>query len=112
VDLQHHAVVEAHPRHLDQHVAAETVGLRGRAAALDRLGVERLDRGPLEPGGGRADMAVVGRGRAELAEVGAPVLVRAQVAGEAGDVLAGDLAERATLPAKPSASGSITGSGR
>src|SRR5690606_38851267 len=93
IDLQHHAVVEAHPRHLDQHVTAEQVGFLGRAGPGQSLGVERLDLGPPEPGGGRADVAVIGRGGAEFAEVRAAVFVGAQVAGEAAGTLPRHLAE-------------------
>jgi hypothetical protein len=36
MDLQHHAVVEAHPRHLDQHVPRKQ-SARRRASAGERL---------------------------------------------------------------------------
>src|SRR3546814_20720144 len=52
------------------------------------------DRGAIEIGGGGAGVAVIGRGRAtDLAEIGAAVLVRAQIARPARHILARQLAQ-------------------
>src|SRR3546814_11200749 len=52
------------------------------------------DRGAIEIGGGGAGVAVIGRGRAtDLAEIGAAVLVRAQIARTARHILARQLAQ-------------------
>ena len=63
MDLHHQPVIEAHARHLGQHLAAEQVGL-GRHLPLATLAEQRLGLGLREIGGARGRMAVVGRGRA------------------------------------------------
>ena len=93
VDLQHQAVVEAHPRHLGQHLAAELLGLGRR----DRTGERALEQ-PLavrlgEVAGQRRRVAVVGRGRPHRLEERAAVAVRGEVALPGQRVLAGERAE-------------------
>ena len=94
VDLQHQAVVEAHARHLGQHVAAEAVGLLGaRPGRRARGGTAprpRLARQVLGAGG---RVAVVAAGGAVRLEEGAAVAVRLEVAVPVAGVAAGDLAE-------------------
>ncbi len=86
-------IVEAHPGHLGDHLAAEGVGFFRADAAGQRLveqgGCLRL-REVLGAGGG---MAVVGRGAAIGLEKGAPDAVRLEIAVPGGGVGPGDGAE-------------------
>ena len=63
------------------------------ASPAANLGVERFGFVAHEIGGGGGRVAVIGCGGAVRPEEGAAVLVRAQIAGEGGDVLAGDIAQ-------------------
>lgn len=79
--------------HFGQHLAPEKLGVRGNKRALECLVQTRLLLGCWKIGveGGRH--AVVGGGRAELAEIGAAVALRGVHAVPASDVLARDLAK-------------------
>ena len=93
MDLQHQAVVEAHPRHLGQHLAAEGVGLLGRRLAGERPGEERRGLGARQVLGAGGGVAVVGAGGAVRLEEGPALAVRLEVAVPGRGVAAGDLAE-------------------
>ncbi len=99
MDLHHHPVLEAHRRHLGQHLGAEQLGvapassvpptMRPNSASASARGRSAVARGR---------MAVIGGGRAGGAEVGAALAVRGEIAGPAQHVLAGQLARSGRAP--------------
>ncbi len=93
MDLQHEAVLEAHARHLGQHLAAEGVGLVGRDPTRQSAREERGGLGLRQVLGARGGVAVVGAGGAERLEEGAAVAVGLEVSVPGGGVAAGELAE-------------------
>ena len=92
MDLQHQPVVEAHLGHLGQHLRAEQALVFCRRPACSDA-VEQAGASAGEVGGLGGRMAVVGRGRAEVLEVGAALAVRVEIARPGAGVAAGDLAE-------------------
>ena len=94
MDLQHQPVVEAHPRHLGQHLAAEGVGSLVGGAWPRTRGEER--RGLGVAAGSRCGR-VGGRGRTLVApnalKKARRCAVRVEVAVPGAGVAAGDLAE-------------------
>ena len=80
MDLHHEAVVEAHARHLGQHLAAEQLGLVRRRRAGERAVEQRSALGRREIAGARRRVAVVGRRRAHRLEERAALAVRGEIA--------------------------------
>ena len=68
MDLHHEPVVEAHARHLGQHLRAEEFGILRRHALVEHAPEQFLGFARREVGGARAGMAVVGRRRAHAPE--------------------------------------------
>src|SRR5690606_15256230 len=93
VELHDEAILDAHARELDEHVRRELLLILGGRVPSYRARPEALELGLRELEGQRRRHAVIGRGRAERSEDGAPRLDRAQKASVALDVLAGELAE-------------------
>ncbi len=91
--LHDQAVVEAHRRHLRQHLAAEEVRLFRREVAGDDLVEERRGVGARKVCGLRRGMPVVGRGRALRLEEVAPLPVRLEIAAPRQRVAVGDVAK-------------------
>ena len=91
VQRHHEPVVARHPRHLEEHVAAEgdRLGVRGITGERRTIDARRL-RG-LERIRAHVLVAVVGRGRPERDEVPAALFKRADVAGVVAGVDAGAL---------------------
>ena len=81
MQLHHHAVLDRHARHLHQHMAAEQLRLPRTNRAARHLGIERLGLFRRQIGGEGAWVAMIGRCRARGAEIGAALLMRAQIAG-------------------------------
>ena len=91
VELQHEPVVEAHGRHLDQHLAPEPLGVARLGPARAHPAEERLGLGARQVGGGGGRVAVVAGGGAGGDERGSAAAQRGEVAGPRGGVLAGHL---------------------
>jgi len=68
MELHDQAVVEAHPRHLDQHLAAEPLSLRSRQPAGECPDEQRLTLAGRQVERCGRGMAVIGRGRASEAK--------------------------------------------
>ena len=114
MDLHHHAVLHAHGRHLGEHLGAEQFRIfrawhrptdtrrnRASAAALERSAVLRCR------------VAVIGGGRAIIAEEGAPVADAPQDSRSRWTCRTPSSRRSARGSARnPSNSGSTTGSGR
>ena len=101
MDLHHEAVVEAHPRHLGQHLAAEQLGLVGGRAAGERAIEQPLACAP------PADRTCARVGWPWSVDVAPIVLknarrlpVRGEIAAPCRRVLAGERAERVHVVAK------------
>ena len=93
VERHDEAVVDGHPGHLDEHVAAQSRRLVRRRVAAQGRGVDPARLRGVQGQGDHVRVAVVGRDGAVLLEVAAAALQGAQVAGEVAGVLAGGLGE-------------------
>ena len=93
VQRHHEPVLARHPRHLQQHVAAERGGLVHRRLARQRRAVDARRVAGVERVGAHVLVAVVGRDRAVRDEVPPPHLERAHVAGVVAGVDVRDLAQ-------------------
>ena len=113
MDLHHEPVVEAHARHLGQHLRAEEFGiLRRRRARRARAGTGPRLRAA-EVGGARAGMAVVGRRRAHAPEELAAARGAPRGSRPTSRVSSPVSEASSPMPSrKPGNSGSTTGSGR
>ena len=87
VDLHHHPVLDAHRRHLGQHLGAEQLGVLRAPIASDDAAEQGFRLGGREVGGAGGGVAVVGGGGAGGAEVGAALAVRGEIAGPAPHIL-------------------------
>ena len=101
MDLQHQPVVEAHPRHLGQHLAAEGIRLVSRALAFQRLVEQRRCCRCTEVFGPRRGVAVVGRGAAEVLEIRPPPPMRLEIAVPGRRIDPGDGAQLLDIAGKP-----------
>ena len=100
MDLHDHAVLDAHRRHLGQHLGAEHLRILRPRIARGHAAEQSLGRGLRQVGGPRRRMAVIGGGRAVIAEEGAPLAVRFEIAAPGSGIAAGDLAEAHEILAK------------
>ena len=89
VDRHDESVVDAHPRHLQQHVPAEQAPLRGIRCSCQDLLEQPGGIGGVEVGGEQLLHPVVGGHGAVPDEVLAPFLERGEVAGEGGRLAGG-----------------------
>ena len=93
VDLHDHPVVEAHRRHLGQHLRAEQLGVLGRPGAADDTAKQRFGLDERQVGCARGRVTMIGRRRAGFAEERAALAVGREIARPALDILAGHFAE-------------------
>ena len=93
VELEHETVVEAHRRHLGEHLAPEELGVGGLGRPLPDPGEQGLGVARWEVGGRRRGMAVVGCGGPRGDECLAPSPERSEVARPGRGVLAGEVGE-------------------
>ena len=91
MDLQDEPVIEAHPRHLRQHLTAEQLMILSRPLARDHLVEQRLGLGRIEVGGKGGGVAMVRRGRPDRLEVFAALAVGGEIALPVTGILARDL---------------------
>src|SRR6202022_3682292 len=93
MDLHHQPVLEAHVRHLGQHLPAKCFGFRGRGLTFECLRKQRFAFRVTEIRSLRGWMAVVGRRRAHGLEECAPVAMCGKIAAPSQAVFAGELPE-------------------
>ena len=80
MDLHDHAVLHAHRRHLGQHLGAEQLRILGIRISRRDAAEQGLGIGLRKVGGPRGGVAVVGGSSAVIAEEGAPLAMRFQIA--------------------------------
>ena len=101
MDLHDHAVLDAHGRHLGQHLGAEQLRiLGGRASPVDTrrnsASASAVDRSAVLA----RRMAVIGRGRAILTEERAALAMRVEIAAPGSGVASGQLAKAREIVAE------------
>ena len=93
MNLQHQPVVEAHARHLGEHLAAEQLRVAGTHLAAGHAIEQRLGIGRAQVGGTRGGMAVIRRSRTHHREERAALAMRGEIAAPCERIFAGELAE-------------------
>ena len=97
MDLHHHAVRRAHPRHFGQHLRAE----QRRIARAGLAGAHPFEQGPAfvgrQIGGLGRRHAMIGGNRAGCAEIGAALPVGIEIAIPASGIAAGHLGQRVEI---------------
>ena len=93
MDLHDEPVVEAHPRHLGQHLAAKGLRFVGRKIAAQDVVEQRRRVVIREVRRARRRVPVIGGGRTEALEVVPALAVRFQIAAPGQRIALGDVAE-------------------